>query len=54
LRQRIGDEAFQSFVQDYFMQSKGKIATSKDFFRILDGHTDVDYSAIVRAYFKNQ
>jgi aminopeptidase N len=52
LRQRIGDEAFQSFVQDYFAQSRGKITTSKDFFRILDEHTDADYSDILRAYFR--
>lgn len=54
LRQRIGDEAFQAFIQDYFAQNKGKIASRKDFFRILDEHTDVDYSDIVRVYFKNR
>jgi len=54
LRQRIGDEAFQSFVQDYFVQNRGRIATREGFFRILDEHTDVDYSDIVRAYFNNK
>jgi len=54
LRQRIGDEAFQAFTQDYFAQNKGRIATHKDFFRILDEHTDVDYSDIARVYFRNQ
>jgi hypothetical protein len=54
LRQRIGDEAFQVFIQDYFVQNKDKIATREDFFRILDKHTDVDYSDIVRVYFRNQ
>jgi aminopeptidase N len=54
LRQRIGDESFWAFIQDYFSQNKGRIATSEDFFRILDEHTDVDYSDIVRAYFRNQ
>ncbi|MFN8401807.1 MAG: M1 family metallopeptidase [Anaerolineales bacterium] len=52
LRERIGDEAFFAFVQDYCIQEKNNIATSEDFFRILDEHTDVDYSDIVRAYFK--
>jgi hypothetical protein len=52
LRQRIGDEAFQAFIQDYFNQNKSRIVTRKDFFRILDEHTDVDYSDIVRAYFR--
>jgi hypothetical protein len=54
LRQRIGDGAFQAFVQDYFTQNKGRIATSEDFFRILNEHTDVDYSDIVRMYFKRR
>jgi hypothetical protein len=52
LRQRTGDQAFQEFIQDYFTQSKGKIVTRADFFRILDEHTDVNYSDIVRAYFR--
>jgi hypothetical protein len=52
LRQRIGNEAFQEFIRDYFVQGKGKIVTRKDFFRILDEHTDADYSDIVRAYFR--
>jgi hypothetical protein len=54
LRQRIGDEAFWTFLQDYFTQSKGRIVTREDFFRILDEHTDVDYSDIVRGYFKSR
>jgi hypothetical protein len=52
LRQRIGDEAFQSFVQDYFAQNRGGIATSDDFFRILDEYTNKDYSDIIRLYFR--
>lgn len=51
LRQRIGDEAFQAFVQDYFAQSRGRVVTGDDFFRVLDKHTEVDYSDILRAYF---
>jgi hypothetical protein len=54
LRQRIGDEAFFAFLQDYYLQNRGKIASTDDFFRILDEHTDVDYSDIVRGYFKNR
>lgn len=54
IRQRIGDEAFFAFLQDYFAQGKGRIVTSNDFFRILDEHTDVDYSDIVRGYFRNR
>ena len=54
LRQRIGDESFQDFIQDYFTQNRGKVATGDDFFRILDEHTDVDYSDILREYFHSR
>ncbi len=53
LRQRIGDDAFFGFLQDYLAQERGKIATPSDFFRILAAHTSVDYSDIVRQYFQN-
>jgi aminopeptidase N len=53
LRERIGDEAFFAFLQDYLAQSRGKIVTSNDFFRILATHTSTDYSDIVRQYFRN-
>ncbi|MBL8102828.1 MAG: M1 family metallopeptidase, partial [Anaerolineales bacterium] len=52
LRDRIGDEAFFAFIQDYIAQKKGGISTREDFFHILDEHTDADYSDIVRGYFK--
>jgi len=54
LRARIGDAAFYAFLQDYFTQNKGKIATQEDFFRILESHTDADYSDLVRGYFRNR
>jgi len=54
LRDRIGDEAFYTFLKDYFDQNKGNIITRDDFFRILDEYTDVDYSDIVREYFRNR
>ncbi len=53
LRARIGDEAFFAFIQDYLSQSRGKIVTATDFFRILSEHTSTDYSDIVRQYFQN-
>ena len=53
LRARLGDEAFFAFLQDYLAQSRGKIVTSNDFFRILSEHTSTDYSDIVRQYFQN-
>ena len=53
LRARIGDDAFFAFLKDYLAQENGKIATSKDFFRILKTHTSTDYSEIVLQYFQN-
>jgi hypothetical protein len=32
LRQRIGDQAFFAFLQDYYMQSRGKIVKATDSF----------------------
>lgn len=54
LRGRIGDAAFFAFLQDYYNQGRGKIVTGDDFFRILDQHTDMDYSDLVSTYFKNR
>ena len=54
LRQRIGDDVFLAFLQDYYSQNMGGIATHEDFFRILDEHTDADYSDIVHEYFKRR
>jgi len=51
LRSRIGDAAFFAFIQDYYARNRGRIATTNDFFAILDEHTDVDYSDLVRTYF---
>jgi hypothetical protein len=53
LRERIGDDAFFAFLQDYLAQERGKIATANDFFRILKTHTSTDYSDIVLQYFQN-
>jgi hypothetical protein len=54
MRDRIGDEAFFAFLQDYYRQEQGRIATGDDFFRILDEHTRVDYSDILHRYFRNR
>ncbi len=53
LRVRIGDEAFFAFLQDYFQQKRGGIATPEDFFRILRTHTSADISDLIRQYFQN-
>jgi hypothetical protein len=54
LRDRIGDEAFFAFLQDYFLQSRGRVVNREDFFRILHQHTEENYSDIVRGYFRNR
>jgi hypothetical protein len=54
LRARIGDEAFFAFLKDHFTQNRGRIASEDDFFRILDEHTDTDYSDIIKKYFRNR
>lgn len=51
LRGRIGDEAFFTFLKDYYAQMSGKIAQPSDFFRILQTHATADYSDIVTIYF---
>lgn len=53
LRQRIGDDVFFAFVQDYLNQSNGKIVTADDFFRILRAHTSADISDLINQYFRN-
>jgi hypothetical protein len=54
LRAKIGDETFFAFLRDYFTQEQGQIASADDFFRVLDEHTDVDYSDVVKKYFRNR
>ncbi len=54
LRERIGDKAFLAFLRDYFIQNSGKIATGDEFFTVLDSHTTIDYSDILRGYFRNR
>ena len=51
---RIGDEAFFAFLKDYYTQNTGRIASEEDFFRVLDEYTDVDYSDVVKKYFRNR
>ena len=53
LRERIGDEAFFAFLQDYLNQGRGKIVTANDFFRILRTHTSTDISDLVNQYFRS-
>ena len=51
LRYRIGEKAFNAFLQDYAASYSHKIANAGDFFETLDQHTDIVYHDIVDAYF---
>ncbi len=51
LRTRMDDEAFFAFLKDYASQMAGKIATSEDFFRILDYHISGNMSDLLSEYF---
>ena len=53
VRERIGDEAFFAFVQDYLNQGRGKIVTADDFFRILRSHSGTDISDLINQYFRS-
>jgi len=53
VRQRIGDEAFFAFVQDYLNQGRGKIVTANDFFNILRSHSGTDVSDLINQYFRS-
>jgi len=52
LRIRIGEKAFNRFLQDYAKSYAGKIATKDDFFIVLDRNTDRDYQDLLNEYFK--
>lgn len=51
LRVRVGEKAFNAFLQDYAASYAYGIAQGGDFFETLDRHTEKDYSDIVDAYF---
>jgi len=52
LRVRVGDEVFFAVIADYTKRNSYKITNADTFFAILNQHTGVDYSDIVREYFK--
>ncbi|MBL7161097.1 MAG: M1 family metallopeptidase [Anaerolineales bacterium] len=52
LRNLIGDEAFFAFLKDYASTYANQIATGNDFFRILAGHTDADFTPLLTTYFQ--
>jgi hypothetical protein len=59
LRSTVGDDAFFSFLQDYFstLQAQAKVddlglSTQAEFWRILEQHTSLDLSDLKKAYFQ--
>jgi hypothetical protein len=57
LRGLIGDEAFFSFLQDYFVRTKQQahgLATADDFFDILSEHTNASLEDLLNAYFEDR
>jgi hypothetical protein len=53
LRDLVGEEAFMAFLRDYLAQGSDQIATSADFFSILEGHADADWESLTDVYFEN-
>jgi len=53
LRERVGDEIFFAFLEDYYAQYAGKRATAVDFFRVFREHSAADISDLMAEYFKN-
>ena len=51
LRDRIGDEAFYTFLRTYYANYRGQIVTANDFFSLLSQQTSADYSDLVKTYF---
>ncbi len=51
LRKAIGDQAFFAFLKDYAAKYAGQVALSSDFFTLLDQHTQVDLTALLKRYF---
>ena len=53
VRERMGDDAFFAFIQDYLNQGRGRIVTADEFFRILRSHTSTDLSDLINQYFRS-
>lgn len=53
LRTQMGDDAFFTFLQDYYATYRGKIVTAQDFKSMAQAHTDKDLMPLFEAYFAN-
>lgn len=52
VRQQVGDQAFYTFLKDYYAQYDGQIATQAGFVTLLEESTGQDVSALVAEYFE--
>ncbi len=52
LRDALGDEAFYSFLQAYYLAYAGEIVTGDDFFTMLSEYANDDVRSIIDAYFE--
>ncbi|MCW5875173.1 MAG: M1 family metallopeptidase [Anaerolineales bacterium] len=51
VRQQVGDQAFYTFLKDYYAAYTGSIANKEDFLDLLQQSTGEDMSALVAEYF---
>jgi aminopeptidase N len=51
LRRLMGDDDFFAFLQDYYRQYSGRLATSADFFDVAGDHTPTNLEALRAAHF---
>lgn len=50
IRERMGDEQFFAFLQDYYQSQENRLSTAEDFFAVLYKHTEVDISSLLEEY----
>jgi len=53
LRERVGDEAFFAFLQDYVRRKTNQLSTTEEFFSILKEHSDASWDDLIQEYFEN-
>lgn len=52
VRQQVGDQAFYTFLKDYYTEYAGQIATTADFLVLLERSTGEDVSQLIEEYFE--
>jgi aminopeptidase N len=52
LRQRVGEQAFSAFLQDYAIRMAGRSATAADFFSVLAEHSSAEINDLRQVFFQ--